>query len=392
MIKYIGLVCLLSLVANGSTFVGNGGNAGDLELQVTLTQVKRSLTDVVQNNFIKNQLCTCDESMEGHKICETLKVLNIEQKNYCEKKLIARASDMLDLMNDKQGLLILWTSEAMQVAEKSGYREAEGISVPEEKKILLNQGQFLELRDYERIFLVTHELGHLIKVSNKYLRDDEAIGPFNQADGGRHLLNALGASVAMKSLTNGGVNDYRGSLKRSKSYKQHWFNLSVGGDSAHNDESTFAIKKYSGYDTSYRFQLNQDIGFSLGLKYLHGDEKILQTVKAVSELNLWDIQAHYRIFPFSNPLSFWGQSHLIFGLGLESGKATIKLDDGYTVASDEAKLSSPIISVQYYLPLYVGLWISTCVSYTAHNYEYTQIGFKSEKKQIYLSLGVNYAF
>ncbi len=376
----------------GSTFVGNGGNAGDVELQVTLNQVKRTLQEVTQKKYVWNQLCACDESMEGHKICDGLKALSQSQKLYCEQVLVSSAQEMLDFINGRAGVQIIWTSQDMNVAESFGNREAIGVTQPQEKKIFFSRGSFIELRDYERIYLLTHELGHLVKIENRFLRDDEKVGPFKQNDGGRQLLNSLGAAVAMQSLANGGVSEYRKSLIRSKNYKRNWLQVSAGAENQHQDESTFAIKNYSGIQSSYRFQINQTLGLSIGGRYVKGTDQFLGIVSAENELKLYNAMLNLRLFPFSNPLSFWGQSHAILAAGYEIGIAEMKLDDGFVGIKDSAQLAAPILSVQYYLPLFVGIWFHGGLNLSTHQYEYKQIGFKSQSNQVYLNLGVSYAF
>ncbi|MBC7743333.1 MAG: hypothetical protein H7061_14135 [Bdellovibrionaceae bacterium] len=385
------LFCLTSL-AEANTFVGNGGNAGDVELQVTLLQIRRSLTDVVENKYIVKELCTCDESMEGHKICEALKALSVEQKNYCEKTLVTHTNEFLTFINGKAGVQITWTKEAMEVDEVFGSREALAVTQPQAKTILLNREDYLNLKDYERIFLLTHELGHLVKIESRFLRDDEMIGPFKQKDGGRQLLNSIGAAVAMKSLTNDGIDDYKGSLRRSKNFKKHWLQASLGSEAEHKDQTNFAIKNYAGYDYSYRYQINQPIGVSVGARYVKGSGTFYGSIKTENEMQFWNAQLHYRLFPFSNPLTFWGQSHVVLGLGYEAGTAEIKLADSFVSSQEKVNLAGALLSAQYYLPLYVGIWLQGGLSLTMHPYEYKTVNFKSESNQIYLNLGAGYAF
>ncbi len=391
-ITLLTLMTLIVPTTQANTFIGNGGNAGDVELQVTLLQIKRSLTEIVEKKYKVNQLCTCDESMEGHKICDALKALTIEQLAYCEKTLVNHATEFLNFINGRAGVQILWTKEAIEVNELLGSREALAVTQPNEKTILLNREDFLNLRDYERIFLLTHELGHLVKIENHFLRDDEVIGPFKQTDGSRQLLNSIGAAVAMKSLTNDGIDDYKGSLRRSKNYKDNWFNLSLGADNAHSDKSAFNIRTYSGFDFSYRYQLTQAFGLSVGGRSMKGTETFFTQLRAENELTLWNAQMNYRLFPFKNPLTFWGQSHIVLGIGYEIGQGHMKLTDDFTSTSDQADISGGLFSVQYFIPLYVGIWLHGGVQLAAEQYEYKKLFFKSEANQIYFNLGASYAF
>ena len=385
------LIAMISQAGVASTFVGNGGNASDVELQVTLLQIKKSLTSL-ENKYTDGRLCTCNESLEGHKVCDNLKALTPVQKNFCQIKLSESAPALLNLLNDAKGVQIIWTLESMQVGEKGGDREAEGVAVPSEQKIFLNRDQFSSLKDYERIYLVTHELGHLVKMDQRYLRDDEKIGPFKQNDGGRQFLNALGSAVAMKSLEVGSVEEYTPSLKRSNTYKPRWLTLSFGSESQRNDNSSFAIKKYSGFQIQYRYQLTPNWGVTGGFRQLKGSETFFEIANTESNLKLWNVKASYRLMPFSNPLSMWGQSHFIFAAGVEVGKAEMSINDSFTSEDDEAKLMSPVLSAHYYLPATNGFWIQAGALATAYNYEFSKIGFKSQSNQIYYEVGVGYGF
>lgn len=383
--------------AYASTFVGNGGNAGDLELQVTLAQIKKSFLEIKTGEYKKNQVCAYDNELQGHKIGETLKSLSLEQVHFCENIILKKTPEYLDLLSGPQSLQIQWTSDSIQVDEIFGFREANAVAIHAERKIFLNREQFLALRDYERIFLLTHELGHLVKIKdqlndNAFLKDDEPIGPYKQNDGGRQLLNSIGAAITMKSLTNGVIDDYSKSLKRSKNYKQNWMSLSVINDVSHKDESTFSIKNYSGLQASYQFQINHEFGIGIKNQYLKGNETFLDTIKSENEIKLWSLFFNYRLFPFSNPLSFGGQSFINLAVGYQKGTAHMKIYDNYTSKTEEAELSAPFASIQYYMPLFFGFWINPGIELSTYQYEFKQIGFKSDSNQVHFHLGVSYAF
>lgn len=384
------LIALMGANSQASTFVGNGGNASDVELQVTLMQIKKALNNI--QDKVDNKLCTCAESLEGHKVCENLKALNTEQKSFCQKRVADSASVVLNLLNDPKGVQIIWTLESMQVSEKGGEREAEGVTVPSEQKIFLNRDQFAGLKDYERIYLVTHELGHLVHFDKKFLKDDDKIGPFKQNDGGRQFLNAMGSAVAMKSLEVGSVEEYAPSLKRSNTYKPNWLALSFGSEAGRNDNSSFAIKKYSGFQIQFRHQFTSNWGLSGGFRQEKGSETFFEIANTESSLKLWHVKANYRLMPFANPLSMWGQSHFIFAAGVEAGIADIVINDSFTSENDEANLMSPIISAHYFIPANSGFWIQLGVNATAYNYEFNKIGFKSQSNQLYYEAGVSYGF
>ena len=146
-------------IAKASTFVGNGGNAGDVELQVTITQLTKTLTDIAnRGEDHEGKLCKCEKVLNSHKICDSLQALNQRQVYYCGDTLSKNASDIVKLIQSKEGVQVVWTSERIDVLEKNGERQADAVAQQNGKlgsKIYLNKEQFLSLTDYERIFLIT---------------------------------------------------------------------------------------------------------------------------------------------------------------------------------------------------------------------------------------------
>ena len=382
--------------AMASTFVGNGGNAGDVELQVTLSQITNTLNTIVNAPEDENEkLCQCERILEQHKVCESLKNSNQRQTYFCADQTASKAKDILKLLESENGLQVVWTSRAMEVTENTGEREADAIANPKAKKITLNREQFLKLKDYERVFLLSHELGHLVQIDKKYLTDDEPVGPFKQVDGGRQFLNSMAAAITMKSLTTGQVADYAQVLRTSKSYQSNWISFALGSESKREDQSRVAIEKYSGWDASYRYQVNQAWGVTGGARLLKGENDFFSMTQATTELKLYNLQLNYRFFPVDNPLSPRGQSHFVVGLGLEAGEAKYKLQDDFTEEDDKADLLSPLVNAQYFLALNAGLWLNAGVTYTNHKYTFNNIGidgYTSDPNQFYMNIGASYGF
>lgn len=394
MIKFIISIFLVLPLswAKASTFVGNGGNSKDVELQVTLLQIQKSLKQIQEEGPQNSTLCECDLNLEGHQLCEVLKSLNTEQKNQCKEELFQASGLMLKLLQDPKGVQIIWTLEAMQVSEKAGLRQAEGVAVVKDKKIFLNREQFLDLKDYERIYLLSHELGHLVPFDQKYIPDDEKFKDFQQNDGGRQFLNAIGASVAMKSFTTGAISDYTASLNRSKNSKQHWLTLSFLNTTQDKNETTFSIEKYTGTTLRYRYQFNENWGVRVGYRRLSGDQTFYGAARAKGEIKTMEASLAYRLLPFSDPFSIWGPSHFVFSLGMQSTEASIDIDDGFVSIRDSAKYMSPSLTAEYFVPLIHGAWVQLGASYSNGNYEFKEIGYQSEKNHIDYEIGVSYAF
>jgi hypothetical protein len=391
------ILFLVSSWASASTFIGNGGNAGDVELQITTSQISRTLSEIAGYGPEQDdKICLCEDVMNRHKMCDSLSNLNLIQVQFCGSTLRKNANAILNILNSKHGVEIIWATDRMEVIESSGARDADAVAQPEQQKIYLNRDQFLSLKDYERIYLLTHELGHLTKFENRYVKDESQIGPFTQADGGRQFLNSMAAAVAMKSIVNGQVGHYAESLSRSKNYKTNWITARMGQYLPGDDHSTkltpYKIEKFVGLSASYRYQMDEKNGFSLGYKTAHGDAKLLSMTKAEIYFKLLQLQYHYRIFPFSDPMSMAGQSHFLFGGGYETGSAEMKISDDLSSLNEDKKLGSPLVTVEYLLPFSSGIWFQGGAAWTMHNYDFSEIGYISQKNQIYFNLGVSYGF
>lgn len=396
-LKSLALSLLISVSARASTFVGNGGNAGDIELQVTWVQISKTLDEIVEAGVdTQGLLCRCHEDLQTHKLCDSLIELNQSQTFYCSNTLSQKAAQMRQLLQSNQGVQVVWTSELMSVREKDGVRDADAVVQPKQNKIYLNREQFLALKNYERIFLLTHELGHMVEIDKRYLDDATEVGPFKQSDGSRKLLNAMAATVAVKSVTSERVDHYVSQLRLSKNYKSNWFSLSLGVQPDSDGESTkltpYSVKNFTGLETGYRRQLDLRNGISINVRSFYGKENIFSNTKAEITVGLINVQYNYRFFPFDDPLTTSGQSHFILGAGYEAGSAQMKLSDDRSDITEKANLGSPIISGQYLIPLSFGIWLHASAAVTAHNYEFTNIGYKPQKMQTYVNIGATYGF
>lgn len=397
--KLLQMICVFVFLVQASyasTFIGNGGNAGDIELQITFSQLSRTLSEISSlGEDNQGVLCRCQDVMNAHKMCDSLSSLDQRQVYYCGDTLSAKAKEMEQLLNSKQGVQVVWTSELMSVNESSGIRDADAVANQQQNKIYLNRDQFLSLRDYERIYLLAHELGHLVQIEKKYLRDDDKVGPFKQDDGARRLLNSMAAAITMKSITNGQVGHYVQSIALSKNYKTNWLSVSLVQQSQADASTKFtpySVDRYGGLSAAYRYQLNQQHGVSTTLKVIDGKADIFTSTKATRRSSLLSLQYNYRLFPFSDPMSTFGQSHFVLGIGYEAGSHELKLADDHSDITEKVSSGSPIASVQYFIPFDSGVWFQAGAAVTAHNYKFEEIGYKTEKVQSSLNLGASYGF
>lgn len=381
-------------VSLASTFVGNGGSAGDLELKVTTMQIHRALNTIKQNEFEKGELCYCPEELERSKSCETLNQLSSDQKKYCEKFLIENVDLLIEMTSSKSSVQFSWTHEKMSVMENHHPRAVEGIASPQNQTIYLNKESFVQLKSFERVYLLGHEYGHFLKnPKGQFISDADQFAPFQQVEGGRYLLNALGAAISLQAYRQGVYYEFQDSLSRSKNYKDHWVTLNFGGDSGHKDESTFNIDSYSSKNLLYQYQFIDSYMLGFGFSEKRGQQKFLDTVTAMHQIQSYSLSLLRRIYFDSNPLSYWGQAYSTIGLGYGQSHGKFKLtEEGYPSIEESSQSRNPFVQLQLYLPFQSGIWFHSDLVLKESQLNYSKIIFKEKGINTQFGLGVGYAF
>lgn len=396
----IGLITLMSpLLASGSTFVGNGGNAGDVELQVTLNQVAESLRFLRDNGDDIPNACKCTATFKGRAICDPLINLNQEQAKFCHTQLAAATPLFLEFLEGEQRVHISWTNENIQVMEPNNpNRSADAVTNSKNRTITLNQERFLSMSPQERIFLITHELGHMTVFNGEKVEDTQPFGPFPHADGGKQFLNSLGAATAMLADRSGGFNKYALPLSRPQGYKNIWLDLATSRSASQDDsDSPYALDEWSGATLTGRYYFMKlgagGVGALIETRNLYGDHKVLTNTEVEENLSSIGAGLSYRIFPWKNPLSFWGQTHFVFNGKYEFVQHEVKLNDGFVTVKDSDSSNGLTVAGNYFIPLTWGFWGYVGVSYsTAYQRSYSKIGLKYDKNITSSALGVSYAF
>lgn len=380
---------LASSISAASTFVGNGGNAGDMELEVAIREMKEVFLN--RTNY-SHKLCTCNEEFQSHGTCDILNALSKEQVQYCAQFIEKNAGAALALLTDRQKVKYRWTQDEMTVVEKSGERTADAVANTRNMEITLQQNRFLQLRSYERIFLLTHEMFHLVNINGKQIQDEEKIGPFQTSDGGRQLLNAVGAATVMMAHEQGVINKYQGTLKRSQAHKKHWLSLVLNSSQSSGD-SSYAVQKRSGASLGYRHMFG-DWGFIFEYRSAHGEQSVGQTIKGVEDQSAFSAGLAYRLFPYRDPMTFTGQSHFLLAAQIETMKSAYNLKDNFISLNDNRASTGWTAGCSYFMPLQSNFWFYGQVRYIAHNYTYDfgALKFDVSKPQTNLGLGMSYAF
>ena len=398
MISIIGLAISLAaaLPVRANSYVGSGGSEGDVELLVTLMQIKESFEVISTKGRDKTSLCECNKTFEGRGVCEPLKALNEPQIKFCHDTLNEQASQMVKLIDHREDINIRWTNSPIEVFEEGGHkRAADAVASRSPREIVINLKRFLELKQPERVLLLTHELFHLTDLNGHPLTDVGAVGPFTGEQGSRHLVDAMAAAASVSvGVFPKDIQRYRAKLSRSQAWRSNWFTLDLGGASAQSDQSSnFAVNSYTRTQLAYRYQWNH-WGIMGEWRSETNDKTVLDTIKVNENLSILGAGVTYRLFPAADPLTFFGQSHFLFHALAEHIQADYKFNDGYTGASDSTSVFGANVGATYYLPLFWGFWLDAGVAYEIHPYKYTNPLVKLNYNQNIFSeyIGVSYAF
>ncbi len=390
--KLILIFLLGSLQSNASTFVGNGGHAGDIEAQVAFKIIQETLRQIHENSSAGDKLCVCFPDLEGHSICDTLKKLNESQGKYCSQQLRENAAGLLLTTQKISSQGFLFTRDRIQVeSRKSKYRDADAVANFHQQTLILNQDRFTQMQDYEKVFLLVHELGHLHSWKGESIKDDQSLGPFTGDEGGRQFLNSVAAAVTMQALEYRTFNNYKDILERSQGHKVHWLELSSRG--TENKKVQLGVNKTTGSSFSYRYQFSEPWGVSFHLANQNGSQGHLTSTTAKEFVSAQGVLLSYRLFPFKDPLRYFGQSHFIFSAGLEDLGGRYEVTDTYTPAEARANSLSWSVGASYYLPIKYNFWVTFNWSKQGHDYSY-KIPFRSidVKSDSTFNLGVSYGF
>lgn len=384
-----------------STFVGNGGNAGDVELQVALNEIKETFRQIErEKDDPELKMCNCREPFTGRALCEPLSNLTSVKRDFCSNLLKRKSNEVIELLNSAHKIEIRWTRDDMEAQESGRPRASDAVTDFKTKSIVINQPRFLQMQAYERTFLLTHELFHLTEWNDQPITDEQEIGPYKQKGGGRELLNALAAGLAIEASNREINKKYSSALKRSQGSKTHWFHLQYGiTETSSRDNSAFNVERYNSFATGYRYQFYGPWGVSGQIRSSEGKRSILNSIEGSEQQTALGAALNFQWFPGRDPLGFWGQAHFVFGLGVESlsGKYTLKDSS----SSTDGSISSTAFagSCSYYIPFRSGFWAFVNLGYLSHKYNYA-LNFSGvpgsyvnyDKNLISGSLGVSYAF
>jgi len=380
--------------AQASTFVGNGGGAGDVELAVTKKQIEEAFTAIKKRaGDDEINWCRCNRVYENRSVCQPLRSLSQEQRKFCSDTLVKQAPEIIRLVTHPSAVSIRWTHDEIRVADRGETRAVDAVTHREKREMTINLKRFLQLKPFERVFLLTHELMHLTEVNGKPLNDEGAIGPFKGEEGGREFLNAMGSAIAvLPGEYPGDVKRYRAKLMRSKSWKPVWLDINVGqaNFSGGKPTGTFAADDFARVQLTARYALGNWV-LAGSYRSENNEERVLDTIDVDERKYIYSLGLGYRIFPFGDPETFWGQSHFLLQGLIDYVRADLKLTDGIQF-KESAKAWGGSFSVNYYVPIFWGFWGYGGVAYEVHPYKYKNVNLEYKKNLLSHYLGVAYAF
>lgn len=384
-----------------STFVGNGGNAGDLELKVTKEVLTRTIEMIRDSESTGSELCSCPVEFNEHPYCANIDSLKDSQKVYCGEFIKSQA---VPLLNQIQKANFVWTDAELTVKERGSVLSVDAIADYRGKKILLNKDRFLKLASFERNFLVSHELFHLtdhVDSKGKPIADEAPIGAFKSETGGRELLNAAATVLVLKSNEWQIAPSYLVHLGRSRQDRQIWVGADYSGFTAREDLNTsYAPEKYSGMMFSARYFLPENMNaFGVGFKFgsYRGTSTLFGSINSEDRQGLAALGALYRWDPFQNKLSFFGQSFFQFGLYIEQMKTQFVLEETLVDTplriEDGATVTYPTAEVTYFMPLQQGFWMNFGFQLNQPNYSVNkEVDLQYSHMRFATNIGVSYGF
>ncbi len=380
--------------AYSSTFVGNGGNSGDIELNVSIQQIRATLEALKQEND-SDGLCVCSEQFRERAVCNHLNGLSSAQVLFCAKTLQGSVEELLSLVHHNSTVRFAWTTESIVVEETGGPRSVEAVTNSKNKTITLNQDSFLGLTPTQRVFLLSHELFHLIKFDDSYFSDEQSYPPFTGVQAGRNFINAMASSLTLESMVRTTSSKFTAPLSRSQSSKRHW--MSLGLIRTQNDtsqSSSYNPDSFSGFAFGYRYQPGP-LGLVLDISGQKGSRKVLTSIEVNEQRTTVGLGVAYRFYPFYEPMTFLGQSHFIFTGKFESRSGKIEVSDstpGLDPLRQEKSSTGWSVEGNYFIPLKNNLWAYANVRYSQIGLSYEDLDLEYTDNNFTYGLGASYAF
>lgn len=373
---------------SANSFVGNGGSAGDIELTVTKNQILESLKAII--NYEINLECECLAVFQNKNECLSLKNLNKEQAKFCSKKLYQVAPELVSILED-QKITFNWTEKNIFVTDNQNSVAADAVADSKDKTVTINKSTFLKLPQTKRIFLLAHEILHLIKIDGDYLNDSGTIGPYDSDQGQRQLLNAMASDLVMKTYQFNLFNKYNSTLARGQNHNLNWLDLDLNHSiGLASKDNSYDLSKHSGLGLTYK-RFFGSYGLNLSVKFNQAEENLLSDITVKEKLNIYSIGLAYRIFMGDDPLTSFGQSFLNFDLNVDLISSDYELSDSFVGSKSGSSGYGISSNVKYYYP-FSSFWVTFGLGLSYSDYEVEELSLDKKRVNVLGNIGVSYGF
>ena len=373
-----------------STFVGNGGDAQDIDLGVTLAVIS-NVSQSLDNKSL-DSLCKCSESWQENDICRVLRRLSSQEVKACQQILLTYGPQLAGLASRKSPVTYDWSYSDMSVrsqAQSQKGRPVDAVTQPQKNRIIINRTRFQDMPPSYRVALVTHELLHLVPFEKGLMTDEDPAPPFAS---GRAMLNALGAAIAMEANEREVFKDFHELRDVSRAGKVHRLYLE-GRYIRHPEKSSNPLLKSpnsGGTALGYMYQPG-----SLGLNISAETTEYSGSAFGIGiteKQAIYQLGVQYRFFPWNGYLSRWNELYLTTGLNAGFGTSYYKASSNYVDKSDKGSLLSVGGAAKMFIPLNRDLWITVGSEFRQLRYEYKTLRIKTIENQVVNTIGGAYGF
>jgi hypothetical protein len=390
-------------LAAASTFVGNGGSAGEVETRVSvahLTDVLSVIEKLHDQSSEELDICRCADEFQNHAMCAPIRELNKTQRRFCSGTLEKKSADLHALVSGSE-IRLVWTNDQMEVSEGGQRRVVDAVADRAARTITLNQNRFLQMKPYERLFLLAHEYFHFLQIDDQALVDTGSVGPFDQTDGSKRLIDAMAASVVMKALDYRILDRYQEPLRRAQGWKTNWLELTFGSQQAfQRSKDLYANHRLQEVGLNYLHYFG-NFGLAFSFEGQSADAQLLQTIHTKENLRIFGLGVTYRHFPFSDPLTYFGQTHFVWLVELLNISGTYQATDADPdlIAHAASNVFGGRAQVSYHFPVVLGLWGVLGAGYDYQPLRYdldatpgASYRIKTDSNRLSTYAGVSYGF
>lgn len=377
----------LSHIAEASTFIGNGGNTADLQLQVTLATIHRTADDLDTDT---NVLCRCPAEWTSGEMCESLRSLSKEEVLFCQKTLTNQAQALAEISAKSSPVVFRWSSEEIATSEVGGkVRDVDALVVSGKGQIVIQRDRFMSMTASQRVALLTHELFHILPIEGRQINDSEKVGPFQK---GMLLLDALGAAMVIESVETGVKDELRGLENISRSNKKWWIFLDWKALNSPEKSTNERLRDQKSNATTLGFEYRYQM---IGLRLLFDDTRYSAARSSILVKETTYSSGAGLSFsgtPFDLYLSRWSEVQLTGMIGAMFGTSEYEATDSATLLSDSSSLRTYLGQVQLMVPIYMGFWVNVGGEVRQVNAKYEKLNIRIDERQSAFSFGGSYGF